>query len=528
MDLQRIGGYQQAKAFKWGLWFLLALSFSLLSFFQIVYYEQWIILCTVLLSALIGFFLIRKTWDEIAAYVWAHPFQAIAYFFAALMVVRAMHLEKGSVYLNTVFHPLPFLAIRFFRFRWMIFAIPALFYLLLWIGIRVTELISRLWRGLDKTDRKLYLYLTLAASAAVLTAYAVNSAWFLQYDAVYSIDSGYCFSKLFPRLSYYNIRHPIMSVATFPIWAVIHTALQWLAPAQLLDILCAACIQLVNVQLLLLTGFMIRELSNSRWTLMLYLVSSPVLLFTIFFEKYQMAVFFLVLYAYRRCNGEERANADFVLAAGMMPSSAFLCIDELLHKEPIGVKMKRIGQIFLFGITVLICTGRIHLLNPHTLLEEAFSMTADFGMKGYPLQNCFFSLTNMVHGAFLGLSSVSSDEKYLWTDVLNKPSVIGLVILFIAFLGFISNRRDHFARICAVWTVFAAILLCLVQWSVHESPLFSVYFAWALIPLFQNGFQCILEKFHWNERIAYSCILFPMLAVNLTVLIDIGKFLHTL
>ena len=121
----------------------------------------------------------------------------------------------------------------------------------------------------------------------------------------------------------------------------IYTVLQWFVPEQLLDILCAVCIQIINVQLLLLTGFMIRDLSKNRWTLMLYLVSSPVLLFTIFLEKYPMLVFFLVLYAYRLCKGEKWTQANLVLAAGVMPTSAFLYVHEYLRAEPIGLTIKK-------------------------------------------------------------------------------------------------------------------------------------------------------------------------------------------
>lgn len=103
-----------------------------------------------------------------------------------------------------------------------------------------------------------------------------------------------------------------MSVVTFPLWAVIHTVPGWFVPAHLLDTICAVCIQIVNIQLLLLAGFMIRELSGSRWVLPLYLVSAPVLLFTMSLEKYQIAVFFLVLYAYLLCREETGTELGLV------------------------------------------------------------------------------------------------------------------------------------------------------------------------------------------------------------------------
>ncbi len=527
MNFEKNNKPKLSKALQNGIWIFFALSFSMLSFDQMIYFKPKLIFFTVVFSGLISFYLLRKTWDEVIVFVRTHNLHTIACFCMTLIIVMAMYADKRNYYLDTIFHPLPFLPIRFFRFRWIVFTVPALFYLLLWIVMKAIGFLSSFWDSLDREDQKLYVLLTSVASAAVLAAYTFNTGWFMQYDRIYSIDSGFCYLNIFPQLSYYDIRHPIMSVVAFPLWAVIHTVLGWFVPAQLLEILCAACLQLVNVQLLLLIGFMLREMSGSRWTLMLYLVSSPILLFTFFFEKYQLAVFFLVLYVYQLYRKEKGSDTCFILASGLMPTSTFIYANEVLHPEPIKIKLKKTCSVFLQGVAILICTGRAHLLYPKQLMTEVSSMAKRFGMKSIDLKNCLFSLSNMVHSVFLDLSSVVDYDKviYYWPDVLNKPSILGIVISAIVFLGFLMNLKDRFTQICFVWAGVSVILFCVFQWSVIESPLFGIYFAWALISLFQKGFQAILEKFHWKEQTAYCCILFPMLAVNLLLLIDIGKCL---
>lgn len=519
MQGQKIVSAHQKTLCRWGLWVLLTLSFSLLAFYQIIYYGTTIMLGTIVLSLPIGFLFFRQSWRKVTAALRRHPLPSAGYACAALMIVAAIFQEKGALYAGL---PLP---VPLFRLRWMLCAAPALFYLLLWAGDRLTNHVRHIWSGLDQADRRLYRWVSLAASVAVFVVYLANDAWFQQFDVVYSIDSGWCYRCIFPSLSYYDIRHPILSVVTFPLWAVVHTVLGWLVPAQLLDPLCAACLQCVNVQLLLLVGGMLRQMTNSAWTLRLYLASFPSLLFALFFEKYQIAVFFLVLYAFQLCRKQKR-TLQLVLAAGTMPISVCLAAGELFQKTSLAKKAKRLVAMALCGIAVLICTGRGHLLKPGNILGESTTQAQLYGLTDYSWKNCFFSLTNMIHGSFLGLPSVEAEGSYTWSNVLERPSLLGLVLLAILLLGIITNRREPFVQLCALWLGVAVVLFCAFQWSIHESPLFSLYFSWALIPLFQKGFQFLVDRFSWREAIAYRCILFPMLLVNLLVLVDIGLFLR--
>ncbi len=518
--------FEKLRLLKWVVWVLLTVSFMLLSFYLITRFEKNFIIVTVILSGPIEFIFIKKTWDGFAAYVQKHFSLLIVYFCAALAIVVEMYIDRGYPDMNTICYPLPFLGVHIFRLRWFALTTPALFYLLIWIWRKVVNFCSDFWSELDETDRKLYLGLTSVLSFVILIAYTTNTLWFSQDDLIYSIDSGYCYESIF-RVTYYDVRHPVMNIVTFPIWAVIHMALRCFVPTQLLATLCAVCIQIMNLHLLFAIGFMIKRLSGSRWTLMLYLVSSPVMLFTIFLEKYQLTVFFLVLYAYQTCRGKESVEGEMILAAGTMPTSGFLYVCELFREEAVVCKIKRFIKIFIQGIALLICTGRIHLLNPAILLNEMYDMTNKFGEETYPVKNCFFSLTKLVHGAFLGLTSEAKGD-YMWEDILIKPSIVGLVFLTVILLGILVNLREPFVKLCSVWFVAAVILFCVIQWSVHESPLFSIYFAWAFIPMAQKGFQFIIEKFHWKENIAYLSLLISMFAVNIANVMDIGKYLRAL
>lgn len=328
---------------------------------------------------------------------------------------------------------------------------------------------------------------------------------------------------MFSQFSYYDIRHPAIHIVIFPIWAVIHTILQWTAPDQLVDILCASCIQIINIQALLLSGIMIKKLSGSRWTLALYLVSYSVLEYVMFFEKYQIIVFFLVLYVYQLCRKKKGARAGIILAIGAMPSNVFLCAAELVLKKTARGILQEVLTTAVLGIAVVICAGRIYLLNPKTI-ADAGQMLQSFGKHGLPIETCIFSFTKMVHGMLLPLDAVK-EPGYIWADILNTPSMIGVIVLAVMVLGFFVSCQESFSKICFVWTGFSVILICMFQWSTQESPLFSILFTWAWIPLFQKGFQFVIDKCHWKQNIAYGILLIFVFSINIVSLIDIGKYL---
>lgn len=108
---------------------------------------------------------------------------------------------------------------------------------------------------------------------------------------------------------------------------------------------------------------------------------------------------------------------------------------------------------------------------------------------------------------------------------MGSVSLIGVFILVISIMGIIVNRRENFVKVCTVWLSFAFLLFTVFQWSVHESPLFSIYFSWAIIPLFQKGLQYMIDKFHWQERLVYVPLLLVMLVVNVLDIVNIGMFL---
>lgn len=509
------------KLVQWGTASLFAGSFALFSFFQLIQYQPGFVILTLLLSFTGALVFVRKTGGEVCAYIRPHPLKCAAALLAASAVILSMRQAKQPAHEDVQAFPL---LSQLFRLGWWLLAIPALAYLLLWLWRKADGFFQELWHDMDRQDKILYWTAAIGLSAVVIAAYRLNPQWYLQFDVVYSIDSGWCYQSIFPQPAYYDIRHPTLSVVTFPIWAVIHGGLRLIVPSQLLEPLCAACLQMVNIQALLLTGLMLEKLAKSRWILPLYLASSPVLLFTMFFEKYQLCTFLLVLYAYQVCRKGGDGEGNIVVASGAMPTSLFLFAGSLLVRGSLVHKLKSLARTAALGVMFLIGSGRIHLLNPQALLQEVSLMANWFGLKNLSVKECLFSFTQMVHGSFLGISS-ESGQQYVWTHILDSVSVLGVILLGVIAVGLVSNWRDRFVRFCAVWVAAGLVLFVGVQWSVQESPLFSLYFSWALIPLFQKGLQFIIDRLHRKDRTVYLALILPMFVINAVQIADIGIFL---
>ncbi len=497
---------------QWIILLLTAASFSMLSLILLIRTEEAYVLPTAVLSFFFSGWFLHKTAEKTFSRLTEKP----------LLIIPA---GGGSVILLCAMQQAAEAAKRSFS-PWLILAaLPAVLWLAVFLLDRGSVFLTELWQQTDPLTRRLYLIATAVLSGLVLLLYLTNASWYTQFDKVYSIDSGFCTKSIFPKLYYYDIRHPVMSVFTFPIHAILRTLTEWIAPAGLADALTAVFLQLINLQFLLLSGLIMTRLAGSRHLFPMWLVSLPFLLFSAFFEKYQICIFFLLLYASCLCGKKQRGEGALIASAAAMPTGIFLFADELFIREKPLKKLLRLLRTFAAGVMFLVCSGRIHLLIPHILLDEVKTMAERFGLKSLSIGECLNSFTNMVQGAFLGISSEIGNGKYLWIDVLGKLSLLGVLITAVMAVGIVVGRKQHFLRICTVWTAAALVLFVGVQWSVHASPLFSVYFAWAFLPLFQKGLQWGIERLKLKESVVYGVVFSVMGVINLATMIDIARFL---
>lgn len=485
-----------------------------------------IVMITSIVSFVVAIYFWQKTHTETINECKKHKILSLIYVVLACIVWARLYsilgVELKHKYDNA-------LILNPYRLRFFVLSIFSIIYLGVFICIKLKEYILKFYKSLDDWDKKAYAISTVILFGLVVILYNISANWYLQYDKVYSLDSGWCFANIFPRPNYYDIRHPILSIFTFPIFAIIDTFVKLLFSGNLVNTVEAIMLQFVNVQLLILIGLNLKKLTNSKMTFILYMISFPTIVYSMFFEKYQICVFLLVMYVIAMCNNSKKTSkALLISAAGCMPTSCVIGILELITSDTVKEKLIRIGKIIISTILVFIVLGRLWVFRFG--LSEITEKRDNFSNQTFTLKERTVATFNMIQSSFTALPSdiITTEKgaiKYWWNAIGTKLSIESLAIVAIIIIGIISNRKKLFVKIASIWNIFAFVLFAILNWSPQESPLFSIYFSWSLVPLFVMGIDFIINKLKLNRNVVYGILVFFILIINITTMFDIQNFL---
>lgn len=282
---------------------IFALSSSMLSIQLIIneHYEMLNIIVTATISFLVAMYFGVKTLKTTMKETKKNIVFSVICGVMALIVLAKLYETKGveskELFQDNLWNP--------FRIRNFMVSCIAMLYLGIYIGDKIKKWLITFYQSLDAWDKKAYLIASGISCVVIVIAYCFNQNWFLQYDKIYSLDSGWCFEEIYPKATYYDIRHPILSVITFPIWAVVHTMVRIVFPGNLATLATAIFLQLINAQLLILIGLQIKQLIKNKMVFILYMLSFSTILYGMFFEKYQLCIFLIVLYVTSICRKKE-------------------------------------------------------------------------------------------------------------------------------------------------------------------------------------------------------------------------------
>lgn len=505
----------------WLIGAVLSFSASMLAFYEIIqeHYTKFNVILTIITAFIVFYYFYVKTAKDTWKYIKNNIIICDSIFLMALVIVIKLYSAKS---VNTE---------KFFIFdstaiKGYIFSAFSLSWLGIWLYKKAADFLKDIYKELDKTDKKNYFYISIIASIIVIAAYSFNTRWFTQYDSVYSIDSGYAFSSIFKNASYYDIRHPLLSIFTFPIYALIEFFSEIFVPKNIQTAFCAVCLQLINIQLLLLGGILLKILTKSKTVFILYVLSFSTILYTLFFEKYLMCIFPVILYVYMLDKNHKKSAASLIIGGGFMATSFLCAFMELFTGESIKNKFKKFFKIACSGILTIICFGRGHMLTEG--LTEVVRMRGHFGSGSYSISERLISLTKMFQGSLIPLSS-NAENRYIWTSVVENLTIPAVFILILIIIGIVSNRKKNFIKFCTIQLLISFLIFVCFKWSPHESPLFSIYFSWAIIPILKEGIDCLLVKILGiSEKVVYGVLIPIMFIINTLAIIDISIFLKGL
>lgn len=210
-----------------------------------------------------------------------------------------------------------------------------------------------------------------------------------------------------------------------------------------------------------------------------------------------------------------------------MPTSCVIGIAELVKTGKIKEKIIRVLKIVIVTMVAFIVLGRGHLLK--TGIAEVIDRKGEFSKNTYTVQEKIVATTKVFQTALIAIPSSTEvkENMYWWENLESKISITAIGIILVTAIGAIVKRKELFVKISAIWSVFAFGLFVVLNWSVKETPLFTIYFSWTIIPLFVMGMDFIIEKLKMKPQIIYGIIMIFMMVINAITMFDIQNYLTT-
>lgn len=417
---------------------------------------------------------------------------------------------------------------RFYNLKGFYYLIiPGIWFVITVIFGYIKSWLKDFFKKMSKIDKKIYIFTSLVMFILLIIMYSFSDYFYLQFDEIYSMDSGWVYQIFVPNPHYYDVRHPITSILVFPVYAIVN----FIFNSQLKPIV----LQFINIQLLIITGLELKRLTNNKWVFIFYMCSFPAMLFSLFFEKYILSIFLMTTYLYNIFINKKNSYTMLILSIGTMATNIFIAMVELFRRISIKEKIKNINMISLMAILIIIISGRIHCFTG--CFQEISELKEKFATADLTIGESFNSTVKMIEQSFIAIPSshhIFMDGKeyrdvYLWNNLTGTISYGAMAILAIILCGvkeIIKEKKEKYLAFLLTLG-FSFILFMGFNWSVDQSPLFSICFSWAIIPLFIYGFDKILrilkikEKYH---KYIYIGLIGLMIVVNIVGFIDMYRY----
>lgn len=369
-----------------------------------------------------------------------------------------------------------------------------------------------------KEKQKEYLIFTIILLLIITICYSLSQNFYWQIDYVYSMDSGWVFKYMYRELDYYDIRHPLSSIIFFPIYASVCGLLKFFRVTSTVAL--AIILQYIQSQFIIITAFVLEKLTDNKWVKYIYLLSGPVILAIIFFEKYPIIIFLLTLSIY--CIKEEKKETPIILGlscGSILTSSIVMFFIFLNRNNDIKKKLFQFINSIFATIFIFLIFGRLGVMT-NGLVDMQGSRKF---FVSIPLISKVMSYINMIGCTLVTMTPDIASDKIWWDGLYYRVNYLGLLIMLIMLVLVIKKRKDFVVLSSCAWFCVSVLLIFVAGYSINESPLFSYYFSWATTILFVEFLKYIDDKQKNNGVIYYvTCISMALLNASTIIPVLIG------
>lgn len=429
-------------------------------------------------------------------------------------------------------------------------AVPALigiWIFFLMIIPRLKSMLCGIYAKMTKCDRAAFIVIFLILSVSAIYVFSCTSLFGAldlsgasmsetDYDVLYTLDINMIIKEnahLNPLAAENDGRQILFAAASAPFFSIAFFVSKLFFFVPNIYPMCLGIVQcfIISAFPFILIQLMGIEKSSGKLAFAaFYCASFPFMLFSLAVEQYVAAVFWLLLFLHAHFYSKE--NQEFAMAfSGGSLLTSFFFLPWLMSRDK--DKQSNILSWVRTAAWFLLFTG---VFMQMSRFFDMFSSLKDFvkftGVK-LTLAEKLYQYTGFFKGLFImpesyegyaiGLDGAVSRPFGWQLSVPEGISIFGIIVLALAVIGFILNRKDRFSQMCIAWVGFSFALLFLFGWGTAENGLilYSLYFSWAFIALIFKGLEKAFGRFVWIPSVTAAVL---CLTVNIHSMRQILSF----
>lgn len=355
-------------------------------------------------------------------------------------------------------------------------------------------------------------------------------------NAILNTDSSLLLKRTFTMENMGDIRHPLWIIIQLPITSIALIA-SYLLPFGTLVYPVFQCI-LINFCLTSCI-ILLERLVEVKWTLFIFGISFPFILYGLLFETSQIAMCLCVLTIYIICKQKSESNITSFLVAAASGYTLTSCLLAIFTEEIRNIKVyiKEIIKCAISFFALCIVWGQSYVIVHFSQAIEEMLTTYN-GTSKYTIIDRLVAFTHSMAATFIAIPWNYYEEPraqyhyfsfYItfWNNE-TKINWFGVVVLCLAVLGILWNYQNKFARICFIWLIYHFVIFVLIGYSSGDFTVHAMLYSWAVVSLVIMAMQKILNKFQrLNSNVVITILICFILYKNLVFLVDIYQYAVT-
>lgn len=415
-------------------------------------------------------------------------------------------------------------------------ALPAIFECLYLMIRYALDFGQKIYKTMDKTDKAFVAGVMIVAAIGTMVIYSVTSAFDRgisiydtakrggQCDVFFHTDSAYIGTDAFWRFSMIenDIRNPFFAVFSLPfsMLSMMLSDYLFFIPRAYDVALNVMQLGLLALSIVMMAQMLGLSATNKKLFYWFMSCSFVYVMFAFIREQYIFSVFFAMAAIYWFVKYKNKTNFWFVAAAGSMITSGVL-LPLICKTRDLKTWLESFKNVSLVVLTVAVISGQFKVIVKG--LDRSKVLLSTYGGAGISFFDKFKQFLYFIRSIFVSPRAVTIDHGNYHSyqlPIINYISWMGLALLIVALAGTWMFRKNLFVRICAIWMLFASIILLIIGWGAKENSmlLYGLYFGFGfLVPVFM-----VMVRF--NKSLLFYSILAIMTIVNIKGFVGMMQF----